>query len=96
MAIGIQTERHQLTALNTRVVVRPLTDDESTPGGILLPESARGLKQEAIVVSIGSKVTDDLQEGDHVVCNRFGATELEINGERLQVFEEENILVKLH
>lgn len=88
------------TPLGERVLVRPIQDDEQQVGGIVIPQQAREAPTTAEVVRIGTGGLDfmgnpihfDVQEGDTVLLSRFGGMEVEVDGEKLKVVAQSDIL----
>jgi len=80
--------------------VRPLTEEEQTAGGIVLPDSAKKRPQEAEVLAVGpGRVLDNgelapmtVKKGDVVIYPEYGGTEVKIAGEELLIIEEDSIL----
>ncbi len=88
-----------LKPLGSRVLVKPLEAEDTSAGGIILPEAAQERPREGKVVAIGSAgvYLDDednsgVQEGDIVVYAAFGGTEIKIDGEDHLLLEEDDIL----
>lgn len=85
------------------IVVRRLDADESSAGGILLPESSRERSQEGRVVSVGdgrllpdgTRIPHQVQEGDRVLLSRWAGVEIEVADEWLLIVNEEQILAVL-
>ena len=90
----------QLQPLADRVVVQPLNEEEKTPGGIYLPDTAKEKPQEGKVVAVGpGRVNDKGQRidmtvkvGDRVVYSKYAGTEVEIGGEEYLILSEADIL----
>ncbi|MDO8512380.1 MAG: co-chaperone GroES [bacterium] len=87
--------------LNDKVVVKPLKQDEKTKSGIFLPDSAREEKPEqGEVVAVGTgKMLDNgtravmsVKVGDRVLFTKYSPDEVEIDGIKYLVIEEEKIL----
>ncbi len=94
----------KIKPLADRVVVRPLTDEESgnvSVAGIILPESAKKEQAgEGIIVAVGQgKLTDDgtrlemsVKEGDRVVYSKYGFDEVKVDDKEYFIVSEANIL----
>ena len=86
--------------LHDRVLVRRLDQDETTKGGIIIPETAKEKPMEGEILAVGSglrtedgSVTPlDVQAGDHVVFNKWSGTEITVDGEELLVMKESDIV----
>ena len=80
-----------LKPLGDRVIVKGITAEEKTPGGIVLPDTAKEKPQEGEVVAVGpGKILDngkvsamDVKVGDRVVYSKYGGTEVKVNGAKL-------------
>jgi len=86
--------------LHDRVLVRRVEAEEKTAGGIIIPDSAKEKPQEGEIVSVGSgvkaedgKVTPlDVKAGDRVLFQKWGGTEVKVDGEDLLIMKESDIL----
>mgnify|MGYP005844773819 CR=1 FL=1 len=89
-----------LKPLGDRVVVRPSKGEETSAGGILLPEAARKRPQEGEVVAVGSgrllkngeKVALPVKVGETVIYAKWAGTEVKVEGEGLVILDEESLL----
>ena len=92
-----------LKPLADRIVVRPLEAEEKTPGGIVIPDSAKEKPQKGEVVAVGpGKVADSgqkiemsLKKGDKVLYGKYAGTEVTVDGEDLMIMRESDILATL-
>ena len=90
----------KLVPLGDKVVVRRLEAEETTAGGIVLPDSAREKPQQGRVLSVGDgrqlshggRAPLQVQEGDRVIFSSYAGNEVEIEGEKLLIMSEEDIL----
>ncbi|MGH6788615.1 MAG: co-chaperone GroES [Pseudolabrys sp.] len=86
--------------LHDRVVVRRITADEKTAGGIIIPDSAKEKPQEGEVIAIGPGGRDeagklikmDLKAGDRVLFGKWSGTEVKLDGEELLIMKESDIM----
>lgn len=86
--------------LGDRVVVKVLTQEEKTKGGIVLPDTAKEKPQEGEVISLGSgRVLDNGQKlplevkvGDRVIFSKYAGTEIKIDGEEYLILSERDVL----
>ena len=93
----------KIRPLDDRVVVQPTEAEQTTAGGIVLPDSAREKPQRGTVVAVGSGRLLDSGErgallvavGDEVIYGKFGGMDLEINGKEVKVLREMDILAKV-
>jgi chaperonin GroES len=89
--------------LHDRVLVKRLEAEETTKGGIIIPDTAKEKPQEAEVISVGKgrvgedgKVIPlDVKKGDKVLIGKFSGTEVTIEGEEHVILREEEILAKI-
>jgi chaperonin GroES len=86
--------------LHDRVVVRRVTSDEKTAGGIIIPDTAKEKPQEGEVLAVGPGGRDeagklipiDLKVGDRVLFAKWSGTEVKLDGEELLIMKESDIL----
>ena len=86
--------------LHDRVVVRRITAEEKTAGGIIIPDTAKEKPQEGEVVSVGPGARNeqgqivalDVKPGDRVLFGKWSGTEVKIGGEELLVMKESDII----
>jgi chaperonin GroES len=90
----------KLKPLGDRIVVKVLSQEEKTRGGIVLPDTAKEKPQEAEVVAVGSgrvldngqKMPLEVKEGDKVLFSKYGGTEVKVDGEELLILSERDVL----
>jgi chaperonin GroES len=89
-----------LKPLGDRVVVKPIEQDEVTAGGIMLPDTAKEKPQKGEVLAVGpgsrndsgERVELDVQVGDTVLYAKYAGTEIKLDGEKVLVLRESDIL----
>jgi chaperonin GroES len=89
-----------LKPLGARVVVEPLEQEEVTAGGIVLPETAKEKPQKGKVLSVGAgdrddkgnRIAMDVKVGDVVLFAKYGGTEIKIEGKKLLILRESDLL----
>lgn len=89
-----------LKPLSDRVVVEPLEAEETTQSGIVLPDTAKEKPQQGRVVSVGSgklanngeRIAVSVKAGDTVLFARYAGTEVKVQGKKLLVLNESEIL----
>jgi chaperonin GroES len=89
--------------LDDRVIVQPIDAEETTAGGIELPDSAREKPQRGTVVAVGpGKLMDSGQRGDlsvavgdEVIYGKYGGSDIELNGNDVKILRESDILAKV-
>jgi chaperonin GroES len=90
----------KLKPLGNRVVVEPVEEDEVTAGGIVLPETAKEKPQKGAVISAGPGERDDdgkyipmdVKEGDTVLFAKYAGTEIKVEGKKLLILRESDLL----
>jgi chaperonin GroES len=86
--------------LHDRVVVRRITAEEKTAGGIIIPDTAKEKPQEGEIVAAGpgarneagALVALEVKAGDRVLFGKWSGTEVKIDGEELLIMKESDIL----
>lgn len=89
-----------LKPLNDRIVVKSVTPESKTAGGIILPDSAQEKPQEAEVVAVGPGKTLDngkiatleLKPGDRVIYAKYGGTEIKVGSEEYVILRQDDVL----
>jgi len=89
--------------LDDRVVVEPMAAEETTAGGIVLPDAAQEKPQRGTVVAVGpGKLLDSGERGelsvgvgDEVIYGKYGGTEIEVEGQDVKILRESDILAKV-
>lgn len=89
-----------LKPLGSRVVVEPIEQEEITPGGIVLPETAKEKPQKGKVLSVGAgdrdengkRIALDVAVGDTVLFAKYSGTEIKIDGKKLLILRESDLL----
>lgn len=90
----------KIVPLGDRVVVRRAEAEETTTGGIVLPDTAKDKPQRGEVVAIGDgHVKDDgtkipltVKEGDRVIFNSYAGEEINVGEESYLLLRESDIL----
>ncbi len=90
----------KIEPLEDRIVIEPLEAEETTRGGIVLPDTAQEKPQQGKVVAVGpGKVLDSgkrakpaVKKGQTVVYAKYGGTEIEIDEVDLVILRESDIL----
>jgi chaperonin GroES len=90
----------KLQPLGDRVVIKREESEESTAGGILLPDSAKDKPARGQVISVGNgRLLDDgsrgelqVKVGDRVIFSSYGGETLNVDDEELLLMREDDIL----
>ncbi len=94
----------KLKPLGDRLIVRAIEEEETTAGGILLPDTAKEKPEKGKVLAVGDgKISEDpgkripldVSEGDEVLYSKYGGTEIKVDGEDLLVLRESDVLAKV-
>jgi chaperonin GroES len=85
--------------IGDRVLIKPITEEEKTPGGIFIPDTAKEKPQEGEVVDVGSgrtsegkKIEFEVKKGDRVIFSKYAGTEIKHNGVEYLILKESDIL----
>ena len=89
-----------LKPLGDRMVVKPLEEEEVTPSGIVLPETAKEKPQKGEVLSVGPGARDDdgnridmdVKVGDKILFAKYGGTEIKVDSDKLLILRESDVL----
>lgn len=90
----------KLKPLGDRLVVKPRESEETTASGIILPETAKEKPQQGEVLAVGpgrrdddgKRVEMDVAIGDVVLYAKYAGTEIKIDGDKLLILKESDIL----
>ena len=86
--------------LGDRVVVRRVAEDQKSPGGIIIPDTAQEKPQEGEVIAVGpgaldehgKRVAPEVKTGDSVLFGKWSGTEVKIEGQELLIMKESDLL----
>jgi chaperonin GroES len=86
--------------LHDRVVVRRLTAEAKTAGGIIIPDTAQDKPTEGEVVAAGPGARDEkgqivalvVKAGDRVLFGKWSGTEVKLDGEELLIMKESDLM----
>jgi chaperonin GroES len=91
-----------LKPLGDRVIVEPIEKDEETfaGGALVLPETAKEKPQQGLIVAAGpgqkdddgDRIPMDVEEGQRVLYAKYAGTEIKIDGKKLLILKETDIL----
>lgn len=90
----------KIRPLQDRVIVKRIKDEETTTGGIIIPDTAKEKPQEGKVVAVGKgKTADDgdlikldVKRGDRILFGKYAGTEIKLNGVEHVIMREDDIL----
>jgi len=92
----------KIRPLHDRVVVKRMEEEKTSPGGILIPDSATEKPIKGKVIAVGNgKITDsgdvrklDVKKGDQILFGKYSGTEVKVDGDELLVMREDDIMEK--
>ncbi len=90
----------KIRPLHDRVVIRRTEEETTTPGGIVLPDTATEKPIQGEVIAVGNgRILDngevrplDVKVGDKVLFGKYAGTEVKLDGEEFLVMREEDIM----
>ena len=90
----------KLRPLHDRVIVKRLEEETTSPGGIVIPDSAAEKPSRGKVIAVGvGKILEsgevralDLKKGDTVLFGKYSGTEVKVEGEDLLVMREDDVI----
>lgn len=93
----------ELNPLDDRIVVEPNVAEETTAGGIVLPDAAQEKPQSGNVIAIGpgrllesgERCPVAVEVGDEVLYGKYGGTDIEVSGKEVKILRESDILAKI-
>jgi chaperonin GroES len=85
--------------LHDRVIVKRVKEDDTSKGGIIIPDNAKEKPVEGDVIAVGSgKIVEDgsvrqldVKVGDRVLFGKYSGTEVKVDGETRLILREEDI-----
>jgi chaperonin GroES len=89
----------KIRPLGDKVVVRAVTSNERTAGGIVLPDAAREKPQQGVVEAVGpgrllengERAPMAVQVGDTVIYSKYGGNEVKLDGQEFLILDQESI-----
>lgn len=85
----------KIKPLADRVLIRPTAAEEVTVSGIIIPDSAKEKPLRGEVLATGNGTKDEemvLKAGDNVLYGKYAGTEVEIEGEKLLIMRQNDVL----
>jgi chaperonin GroES len=90
----------KIKPLHDRVVVRRLDEEERTPGGVIIPDTAKEKPMQGEVLAVGPGARDedgkriamDVKVGDTVLFGKWSGTEVKLDGEEVVIMKESDIM----
>jgi chaperonin GroES len=86
--------------LHDRVLVKRIEAEEKTPGGIIIPDTAKEKPVEGEIIAVGAGARDesgkvqplDVKVGDRILFGKWAGTEVLIDGEDRLIMKESDVL----
>jgi len=86
--------------LQDRILVKRIQEEETTKGGIIIPDTAKEKPQQGKVEAVGkgkvldngSRVEPDVKVGDTILFGKYAGTEVKLEGEEYLIMREDDIL----
>ena len=86
--------------LQDRIIVKRIDEEETTKGGIIIPDTAKEKPQEGKVIAVGKGKTNedgklqplDVKKGDKVLFSKYAGTEINIEGVEHLIIREDDVL----
>lgn len=88
----------KIQPLADRVLIKAAAAEETTVGGIIIPDSAKEKPLRGEVLAVGNGTKDEemiLKPGDQVLYGKYAGTELEFEGEKYLIMRQSDILAKV-
>jgi chaperonin GroES len=93
----------KINPLDDRVVVRTNDAEETTAGGIVLPDAAQEKPQRGTVLAVGpgrlldsgQRAVVSVEVGDEILFGKYGGTDIEVDGAEVKILRESDILAKV-
>ncbi len=86
--------------LSDRILVRRVDADEQVKGGIIIPDTAREMPQEAEVIAVGpgkrnkngDVISPAVKSGEKILIGKYAGTEIEVEGDDYVIVNEDDVL----
>jgi len=90
----------KIRPLQDRIIVKRLEEEETTKGGIIIPDTAKEKPSEGKVIAVGNgKVGEDgtlrpieVQKGDKVLFSKYAGTEVNLDDQEHLIIREDDVL----
>lgn len=85
----------KLKPLADRVLIQPTAAEEVTAAGIIIPDSAKEKPLKGTIVAAGDGTKDEemkLKAGDKVLYGKYAGTEIEVDGEKMLIMRQNEVL----
>lgn len=88
----------KITPLADRVIIQPVAAEQTTKGGIIIPDTAKEKPQKGTVVAVGAGKKDEpmtVKSGDQVLYGKYSGTEIQLDGTDYLIMRESDLLAIL-
>ena len=78
-----------------KILIQPSASEEKTPGGLIIPETAKEKPQQGSVVMVGAEKQDEpmeVKKGDTVLYGKYAGQELTIDGVEYLLISQSDVL----
>ncbi len=90
----------KLRPLQDRILVQRVREEETTKGGIIIPDTAKEKPAEGKVVAVGhgkldekgKRIALEVKKGDRILFGKYSGTEVKIEGEEYLIMREDDVL----
>ncbi|HKC15704.1 MAG TPA: co-chaperone GroES [Steroidobacteraceae bacterium] len=90
----------KIRPLHDRVIVKRLEEERTSPGGIVIPDTAAEKPIQGKVMAVGKgKILEDgkvraldVKVGDKILFGKYSGTEVKVDGDDLVVMREEDVM----
>jgi len=90
----------KLRPLQDRILVQRVKEEETTKGGIIIPDTAKEKPAEGKIVSVGKgkldengkRIAPEVKKGDRILFGKYSGTEVKIEGKEYLIMREEDVL----
>jgi len=90
--------------IGDRILVEAVEEKEVKKGGIVIPDTAKEKPMESLVIALGTGKTDDngkkvpfdFKSGDRVLVNKYGGTEIKLDGKEYKILNSDDVLAVLN
>ena len=90
----------KLRPLQDRILVQRVEEEQTTKGGIIIPDTAKEKPAEGKVIAVGEgrvsedgkKIPLEIKKGDRILFGKYSGTEVKIDGEEYLIMREDDVL----
>jgi len=89
--------------LHDRLLVKRIEEEETTKGGLIIPDTAKEKPMEGKIIAVGKGKVDedgnlralDVHKGDRVLFGKYSGTEIQLEGDEHLIIREDDVLAVL-